>query len=148
MSAIRSLSAEKRTSRGHPISVAIDPERGIEICQNVSPKRAREPVPFDISMLLTANVPVRTDRDQAAVQCFRSCDPGDIYPYDDRSASVHGQLTANVLRLPNNSTAESVESLGPRSSRWRKHHAEKVYSLVRTGGCRLDSADCDVRPRR
>jgi len=87
MSAIRSLSAEKRTSRGHPISVAIDPNEALK-----SAKTSRRSVPVSRSRLtsLCSSLqmwPVRTDRDQAAVQCFRSCDPGDIYPYDDRSAS-------------------------------------------------------------
>jgi hypothetical protein len=95
------LVATKSVSRGKGLTADIAETTRmtrprIEIRQNVSPKRAREPIPFHISMLLTANVPVRTDRGQAAAQCFRSYDPRDIYPYDDRSASAHGQLTANT----------------------------------------------------
>ena len=36
------------------------------------------------------------------------CCPCPQHPDDDRSASAHSQLTANALRLPNNSVAKSV----------------------------------------
>src|SRR5580693_8985834 len=60
---------------------------------------------------------------------------------------AHGQFTAKDDRPPNNPARESVAFLwGSRTA--VKRDAENDCSHVRTGGCRLGSADGGVRETR
>src|ERR1700722_6597370 len=59
---------------------------------------------------------------------------------------AHGQFTTNDVRPPNNPAAKVLFPLGGQNG--VKRDAENDRSHVRTGGCRLGSANGGVRSRR